>query len=156
MVETQFEKRVKRIRTDNRYEFQSRFMLEFYKDHGIFLETSCPYTPQQNGIVDRKHRHLLEVARALRFQALLPIEFWGECVQMAAYIINKLPTPVLENKTPHEILLGKRPTYDHFRVFGSLAYAHDKFGKNDKFGERGRACIFLGYLMGKNVTSYMF
>ncbi|KAI3723909.1 hypothetical protein L2E82_35671 [Cichorium intybus] len=149
MIETQFGKRVKRIRTDNGSEFRSRHMLDFYATHGILLETSCPYTPQQNGVVERKHRHLLEMARALRFQASLPIEFWGECVLTAAYVINKLPTPVLENKTPHEILLGKEPTYDHFRVFGCLAYAHDTLGKQDKFRERGRACVFLGYPMGQ-------
>lgn len=107
MVETQFNKSVKRIRTDNGLEFQSSYMLIFYKERGILLETSCPYTPQQNGVVERKHRHLLEIARALRFQAALPIEFWGECVLTAAYIINKLPSHVLENKTPHEILLTK-------------------------------------------------
>lgn len=94
MVETQFGKRVKRIRTDNGSEFRSQHMLDFYMKHGILLETSCPYTPQQNGVVERKHRHLLEMARALRFQASLPIEFWGECVSMATYVINKLPTPV--------------------------------------------------------------
>lgn len=59
-------------------------------------------------------------------------------MQTTAYIINKLPTPMIENKTPHEILSGKKPTYDHFRVFGCLAYSHNKFGKNDKFDERGR------------------
>lgn len=91
---------------------------------------------------------MLEVARALRFQASLLIDFWGECVQTAAYIINKLPTSVLENKTPYEILYGKKPTYWHFRTFGCLAYAHDKIGKTDKFRERGRACIFLHYPMG--------
>lgn len=92
---------------------------------------------------------MLEIARGLWFQASLPIEFWGECVQTTAYIINKLPTPDLEKKTPHEILLGKKPTYDHFRVFGCLAYAHNKIAKTDKFSERGRACIFFGYPNGQ-------
>lgn len=113
------------------------------------LETSCPYTPQQNGVVERNHRHLLEMSRALRFQASLPIEFWGDCVLTTAYIINKLPTRILGNKRPHEILLGKTPSYDHFRVFGCLAYAHDSLYKQDKFGEKGRPCVFLGYPMGQ-------
>lgn len=75
-------------------------MLDFYKENEILLETSCPYTPQQNEVVERKHRHLLDIARALRFQASLPIEFWGDCVLTTSYIINKLPTKVLEEK-PH-------------------------------------------------------
>lgn len=81
------------------------------------FETSCAYTPQKNGVVERKHRHLLEMARALRFQASLPIEFWGECLMITTYIINKLPTLVFENKTQHEILLKKIPSYEHFNFF---------------------------------------
>ena len=76
--------------------------------------------PQQNGVVERKHRHLLEVARALRFKAGLPFQFWGVCVLTAAYQINGLPSPVIRNRTPYEVLLGKQPKYDHIRVFGSL------------------------------------
>lgn len=149
MVKTQFDKQVKRVRTDNGAEFQSHYMLNFYKDSGIMLETSCPYTPQQNGVVERKHRHILEIARALRFEANLPLDFWGECVLTATYIINKLPSKVINFKTPHEILLGKPPSYDHFRIFGCLVYAHDNQRKGDKFSERGRPCIFIGYPMGQ-------
>ena len=75
MVKTQFGIVVKRIRTDNGAEFQSHCMLNFYHENGVILETSCTNTPQQNGVVERKHRNILEIARALRFQANLPIEF---------------------------------------------------------------------------------
>ncbi|KAJ0845011.1 putative RNA-directed DNA polymerase [Helianthus annuus] len=68
MVQTQFEKNIKRVRCDNGGEFTSNRMLEFYANEGIVLETTCPHTPQQNGVVKRKHRHLLETARALRFE----------------------------------------------------------------------------------------
>ncbi|XP_052619825.1 uncharacterized protein LOC128126128 [Lactuca sativa] len=149
LIVTQFNKNIKRIRTDNGSEFKCSFMLGFYKDKGILLETLCPYTPQQNGVVERKHRHLLEMGKALRFQASPPIEFWGDCILTATYIINKLPTPVLENKTPREILLGKSPTYEHLWIFGCLAYADNALGKYDKFGDRGRPCIFIGYPMGQ-------
>ncbi|MFS7957032.1 putative RNA-directed DNA polymerase [Helianthus anomalus] len=75
MVKTQFGKDIKKIRCDNGGEFISNDMLQFYKENGILLETTCPHTPQQNGVVERKHRHLLEVARALRFEANLPKRF---------------------------------------------------------------------------------
>lgn len=75
MVRNQFGKGVIRIRTDNGVEFQSRCLLDYYSENGILLETSCTDTPQQNGVVERKHRHILDVARALRFEAGLPIEF---------------------------------------------------------------------------------
>lgn len=59
---------------------------------GILHETSCVDRPQQNGRVERRHRNLLEMARALRFQSGLPIQYWGECVQTAVFITNRLPS----------------------------------------------------------------
>lgn len=84
----------------------------------IIHQTSCVGTPQQNGRVERKHRHNLNVARALRFQANLPIEFWRECVLTIRYLINRTPSQVLKGKTPYEILYGKPHSYDHVRIFG--------------------------------------
>ncbi|CAH9113207.1 unnamed protein product, partial [Cuscuta epithymum] len=148
MVENQFGQRVKRVRSDNGVEFKTTFLSEYYKQRGIILETSCTDTPQQNGVVERKHRHILEVARALRFQSGLPIDFWGECILTAVYIINRLPSPVILNKSPYEMLFGKEPNYKHLRVFGCLVYAHNNKRK-DKFSERGSPCVFLGYPYGQ-------
>lgn len=78
------------------------------------------------------------MGRALRSQAPLFIEFWGDCVLTTAYIINRLPTKALDSKTPHEILLGQLPTYNHLKGFGCLSYIHDNIGKQNKFSERGR------------------
>ncbi|CAL1413177.1 unnamed protein product [Linum trigynum] len=77
LVATQFGCQVRRIQADNGLEFQSAALQRYYEQHGIVLHTSCTDTPQQNGVVERKHRHLLDTARALRFQASLPIRFWG-------------------------------------------------------------------------------
>ncbi|KAC9553683.1 hypothetical protein E3N88_45641 [Mikania micrantha] len=148
MIETQFQKKIKRFRCDNGGEFTSNSMKEFYGDKGIVLETSCPHTPQQNGVVERKHRHLLEVARALRFEANLPIKFWGECILTAAYIINRLPAKILKFKTPYEVIFGKKPKYEHMKVFGCLAYFRNTDTKGDKFAEKGKAGAFLGYPFG--------
>ena len=76
--------------------------------------------PQQNGRVERKHRHVLEIARALRFQAGLPLSFWGDCVMTVAYIINGLPSLVLGNKEPYEILFNEVPLYNNLRLFSCL------------------------------------
>jgi len=73
LVERQFNKQVKTVRSDNGTEFI--YLGNYFHKHGIMHETSCARTPQQNGRVERKHRHILNVARALRFQANLPIEF---------------------------------------------------------------------------------
>lgn len=77
------------------------------------------------------------------------MEFWGDCILTVAYIINKLPTKVLENKTSLEMLLRKIPSYNHLKFFGCLAYVHDSTGKHEKFGERGKPCVLLGYLIGQ-------
>lgn len=115
----------------------------------MLFQTSCVGTPQQNGRVERKHRHILEVARALRFQASLPIEFWGESVQAVVHLINRTPTKILEGKTPYEFLFGSTPHFDLLKVFGCLCYVHNKQRHKDKFDSRSRKCVFLGYLFGK-------
>ena len=145
MVERQFDKQVKILRSDNGTEFTC--LKQYFLDHGIIFQTSCTGTPQQNGRVERKHQHILNVARALRFQGSLPIEFWGECVLTAGYLINRTPSLVLNGKTPYSVLYGTEPTYDHLRILGSLCYAHVKTG--DKFASRSRRCVFVGYPYGK-------
>ncbi|KAJ3702693.1 hypothetical protein LUZ61_006398 [Rhynchospora tenuis] len=101
----------------------------------------------QNRRVERKHRHILNVARALRFQSGLPLEFWGECVLTASHLINRTPTPLLENRTPYEMLFGKPPSYSSMRIFGCLCYI--KSYTSDKFETRSRKCVFVGYPFGK-------
>ncbi|CAL1357037.1 unnamed protein product [Linum trigynum] len=145
MAATQFDCSVKRIQADNGMEFQTTFLRSYYAEHGILLQTSCVNTPQQNGVVERKHRHLLDTARALRFHAGLPVRFWGECVLTATYLINRLPSSVLAGKTPFEVLLGRVPTYTHLHAFGCLAYAKDTSSGLDKFAPRGRRGVFVGY-----------
>ncbi|KAJ4790588.1 Retroelement pol polyprotein-like [Rhynchospora pubera] len=147
MVYTQFQKSVKSIRSDNGTEFTSRLMKQFCTEKGIIYQTSCVGTPQQNGRVERKHRHILNVARALRFQSDVPLKFWGECILTATYLINRTPTPLLQNKTPYEMLFGKPPAYTPIRCFGCLCYV--KIPTLDKFGSRARKCVFIGYPFGK-------
>ena len=125
MVNTQFEAKVNIIRSDNGSEFISGPTKKFYAEKGILHQTSCVDTPQQNDRVERKYRHILNVARALRFQVSLPIEFWGVCVLATAYLINRTTSSFLKRKTPYEILFGTKPCYDHIKVFGCLCYIHN-------------------------------
>lgn len=123
-------------------------MKKGFHGHGIIYQHSCVTTPQQNGVVERKHRHLLDVARALRFQADLPLSFGGECVLTATYLINKLPTPILKYKSPHQILLGSPPSYSSLRVFGCLYFAKN-MNIQHKFDKRSKPGIFVGYLFNE-------
>ncbi|CAL1400034.1 unnamed protein product [Linum trigynum] len=145
MVKNQFSVSVKTIRTDQGQEFH---MTEFYSAHGIVHEMSCVYTAQQNGRVERKHQHLLNVARSLKFQSGLPLIFWGDFVLHAAYLINRTPTPILNHKTPFEVLHKVPPDYMTLRVFGCLAYATAVEGHKLKFDPRSNQCVFLGFPHG--------
>jgi len=141
-VLTQFESPIKIFRSDNGGEFIS--LRSFFQDNGVIFQHSCVYTPQQNGVVERKHRHILQVARALKFQAQLPTEFWGECALTAVHIINRLLSSVLSFKTPFELLYSKLPSFSHIRVFGCLAYATNVHPSH-KFNFRSMPSIFIGY-----------
>ena len=87
----------------------------------------------------------MNAARALRFQANLPIEFWGECVLAIGYLIYRTPSSILNGKTPYEILFKSSPSYDHLRGFRCLCYAYKHQRPKDKFESRSRKCIFIGY-----------
>ncbi|KAL6320916.1 hypothetical protein AAG906_010725 [Vitis piasezkii] len=147
MVDRQFSQTVKVVQSDNGTEF--KYLLDYFSATGILFQTSCVGTPQQNGRVERKHKHILNVGRALRFQANLPIYFWGESVLAAVHLINRTPSPLLHNKTPFEILFGTPPSYAAIHTFGCLSFAHDQKSKGDKFASRSRKCVFLGYPFGK-------
>ncbi|KAL2945484.1 Retrovirus-related Pol polyprotein from transposon TNT 1-94 [Bienertia sinuspersici] len=145
MAGTQFGKQVKRIRSDNAWEFEDKKCKPMFERLGIIHETSCVDTPQQNGRVERKHRNLLEMARALRIQSGLPLKYWSDCIEAAAHISNRLPTVILKGKSPYEVLFNSEPNYALFKVFGCLVIALNPDKGTDKFKARGIPCVFLGY-----------
>jgi hypothetical protein len=149
MIKTEYNGKVKRLRSDNGTEFTNHAFQGILYQEGILHETSCVGTPQQNARVERKHRHILNVARALRFQANLPISFWGECVLTATYLINRTPTMVNDGVTPYEKLFGKPPSYEHIKTFGCLCYVKNLSKQRDKFDSRAERCVFVGYPKGQ-------
>lgn len=144
-AKNQYNQRVKYIRSDNGQEFTETKCQQFYKEQGITQQLTCVDRPQQNGRVERKHRNILEMSRALRFQAGLAIKYWGDCIQAVVHITNRLPTPLLNNRSPYEVFFNRKPNYHALKTFGCLAIAYNPVKTGDKFAERGVKCVFLGY-----------
>ena len=145
LVDTQYQIRIKAIRSDNAPELK---LTELIKENGMIHYFSCAYTPQQNSVVGRKHQHLLNVARALLFQSNVPIIYWSDCVSTVAFLVNRIPSVLLNNVTPYEKLLKKKPTYASLKIFGCLCYASTLQKDRNKFTLRAQPCVFLGYPSG--------
>ena len=144
-VSNQFHTSVKNIRTDNGTLFINVNCQKLFSSFGIIHQRSVSYSPQQNVRVERKHQHLLQVARALMFHSKLPIQFWGHAILMATYLINILPTQILDWNTPYSKLYGKNPSYSNLKVFGCLCFATNTIPHKKKFEARATMCCFIGY-----------
>ncbi|GJZ90161.1 integrase, catalytic region, zinc finger, CCHC-type containing protein [Tanacetum coccineum] len=115
------------------------------KDEGIKHETSVPRTPEQNGIVERRNRTLVEAARIMLSAAKVPLYFWAEAIATACFTQNRSLVISRHEKTPYHIINGQKLSVKFFHIFGSLCYIV-KDGENlDKMKEKGDACIFVGY-----------
>jgi len=150
-VENQFKATVKTIRTDNGAEFA---MKNLFSSKGIVHQTTCVETPEQNGIVERKHQHILKVTRALLFQANLLHLFWNFAVQHAVFLINCTPTPLLHNIAPYEKLNGRPYDLSSLRVFGCFCYSSTLTAHKKKLDDRSVHGIFLG--LSSNTKGYIF
>ncbi|KAK2459095.1 putative mitochondrial protein [Trifolium repens] len=145
MVETQFHVTPKIVRSDNGPEF---LLDSFYSTKGIIHHRSCVENPQQNGRVERKHQHILNVGRALLFQSKLPKVFWSYAVSHAVFLINRVTTSLLDNKSPHQLLYDSIPDISLYKVFGCLCFASTLDSHRSKLDSRARKCVFLGYKTG--------
>ena len=114
---------------------------------GIIHQTCYAYTPHQNGVAERKNRHLVETARSMLIHHNVPLQFWGDAILAACYLINRMPSSVLQDKTPHSFLFSDDPLFPlSTRVFGCICFVHDFTPRKDKLQSKSIKCIFLGYL----------
>jgi hypothetical protein len=145
MVEGRLGKRIKKFRTDNGGEFTSKDFLSFCERHGIKKELTCAYTPQQNGVAERKIRHLVEVCRSWVYAKNLPKALWAEGMACATYVVNRLPCSPINMKSPHELMFDEKPSVKHLKVFGCTCFVHVPDEKRTKLDAKARKCVFIGY-----------
>ncbi|GJX73230.1 putative ribonuclease H-like domain-containing protein [Tanacetum coccineum] len=151
-LENQLNHKVKIIRCDHGTEFKNYDMNVFCAKKGIKREYSVARTPQQNGVAERKNRTLIEAARTMLADSLLPIPFWAEAVNTACYVLNRVLVTKPQNKTPYELLIGKPPSISFMRPFGcplTILNTLDPLGKFDGKSDEG-------YLLGYSTTSKAF
>jgi hypothetical protein len=115
------------------------------KKHGIQRKYSCSYSPHQNGVAERKNRHIAKITHAMLNEKNLPNYFWVEAVTTVVYIMNRTPTTAIHGMTPEEKFTGKKPNVSHFIVFGWIAYVHVPNEKISKLDPKAEKCIFIRY-----------
>ena len=122
---------------------------EYFKNHKIVHQTTCPYTPQQNGVAEKKNRHLLEVVRALLLEANTSMSYWGKALSYALYLINRVSSAVLDFQTLfdvlHKAVLAHTDSNLPPRVFGCIAFVHLPKEHRNKLESRSLKCVFVGY-----------
>ncbi|KAI3815350.1 hypothetical protein L1987_15015 [Smallanthus sonchifolius] len=139
--------KVRRIRSDNGTEFKNNLMELFCLKRGIRHEFSAPYTPQQNGVVERKNRTLIETARTMLSDAKLPVTFWAEAVNTACHVLNRVLVVKRHNKTCYELINNRLPNLDYLVPFGSPCSLLLQYkDRHSKFHAKAVEGIFLGYV----------
>lgn len=143
-LELEFPGSLKRIRSDNGGEFNNASFEQFCNERGLEHEFSSPRVPQQNGVVERKNRVLVEMARTMLDEYKTPRKFWAEAINTACYISNRVFLRSKLGKTSYELRFGHQPKVSHLRVFGCKCFVL-KSGNLDKFEARSTDGLFLGY-----------
>ena len=134
-VENLVNHKVKIIRCDNGTEFKNNVMNRFCVEKGILRQFSVARTPQQNGVAERRNRTLIEAARTMLSESKLPTTFWAEAVNTACYVQNRSKVVKPHNKTPYELLHGRKPMIDFLKPFGcpvTILNTIDNLGKFDE------------------------
>jgi transposase InsO family protein len=152
-VENQFERKIKHVRTDRGGEYFSNLFTLFCEEHRIIHERTPPYSPQSNGIVERKNHTLTDLVNAMLDTSGLSKEWWGEVILTACHVMNHVP---IKNKeiTPFEEWEKKRVNLSYSRTWGCLAKVNVPINKKRKLGPKTVDCIFISYAF--HIIGYRF
>ncbi|KAC9923458.1 hypothetical protein E3N88_45065 [Mikania micrantha] len=142
-TELEYGKKIKGLRTDNGGEFNSQAFKTLCAESGMHHQLTAPYSPQQNGVVERRNQTIMSMTRCLLKPMNLPQDLWGEAVRHALYILNRSPTKSMKT-TPYEGIKGRKPRLEHLRVFGCVGYAKVLGGNLRKLDDRSKKLVHLG------------
>ncbi|GJT08032.1 retrovirus-related pol polyprotein from transposon TNT 1-94 [Tanacetum coccineum] len=145
MIQRNLQAPVISVRTDRGTEFLNKTLNAFFKEEGIEHQTSTPRTPEQNGVVERQNRTLVEATRTMLSASKLSLFFWAEAIATACYTQNRSIIIPTHEKTAYHIINDRKPSIKHLHIFGCTCYL-TRDGENlDKMKEKGDPCILVGY-----------
>ncbi|GLT33022.1 hypothetical protein SLA2020_076450 [Shorea laevis] len=145
IVENQKEKRIKALHSDKGGEYFSDAFSQFCEEHGIIHQRTAPYSPQQNGLVERKNRTLVDMINCMLINSKLPFNLWGEALLTANHVTNRIPSKKT-HVSPYETWNnGKKPNLNYLKVWGCLAFYKVPDPQRTKLGPRGIKSVFVGY-----------
>lgn len=153
-LETQFSTCLEVLRSDNGGEYISHAFQAFLQQKGIISQRSCPYTSQQNVMVECKNRHLLDVVPTLLLKSSVPSKFWVEALSTAVYLINHLPSQILDLESPYYHLFGSQPSFQDLHTFGCVYFVHLPSPEYHKLAAQSVQCAFLGYSVSQKDFVY--
>jgi hypothetical protein len=143
-IENQFSTGIKMLRSDSGGEYISHEFHDFLHHKGIVSHRSCPYTLQQNGVVERKNRHLLDVVCTLLLESSVPSKLWVEALSTEVYLINRLSSQVLNFDSPYYRLYHQHLSYLNLHTFGCVCFVHLPPHERHKLSVQFVKCVFMG------------
>ncbi|KAI5333988.1 hypothetical protein L3X38_024121 [Prunus dulcis] len=136
---------LKKLRSDRGVEYTSHEFQDFCASIGMERQLTIAYSPQQNGVAERRNRTICEMARSMMTEKGIPVIFWAEAVSTAVYLQNRCFTTFVSRKTPFEAFTGRKPGIKHLKVFGCICYIHVPSPLRQKFDDKARKGVFVGY-----------
>nr|GEW45238.1 retrovirus-related Pol polyprotein from transposon TNT 1-94 [Tanacetum cinerariifolium] len=143
-IENELRTTLKMLRMDRGGEFTSNEFTQYCKENGIARQLTAPYSPQQNGVVERRNRTIMSTTRCMMKATNMPQKFWAEAIRHAIYILNSVPTKALEDITPYEAIKQRKLNLENLRVFGCIAYAKVSSQRLTKLDDRSTKMVYLG------------
>jgi transposase InsO family protein len=138
-------KMLKCLRSENGGEYCSKELDDYYSYHGIRREKTVPGTPQENGVLERMNKTIMERARSMTLYAGFLLQFWADVVDIAIYLINRGTSSSLDGGILDEAWIGKKVNYSFLKTFSCEAFVHIDKENRTKFETKSKKCIFIGY-----------